>query len=153
MPIVLCFVKSKGDQKGKNCDQEWHLYANPHTPSICPILALARYIFANPGVFIMSTADVDVMNGADVDAMNDGVVEGTLDGVVEGTAVGTIAVRPFQKGHMFASDCQYNRFMGCLHRIIGYLSRQSGLALGEERCLSLRQWSPSAFAQCRAWGK
>ncbi len=65
--LVFCFVKSKGDQTGKNCDQEWYVYANPHTPAVCPVLALGCYIFANPGVFSMSTADVD--------AMNDGVVE------------------------------------------------------------------------------
>ena len=65
---------------------------------------------------------MDAMNGmADVDAMDDGVVEGTADGPGVG--------RPSQR---------------CLHRIIdkyleylfciGNLSRQSGLALGKERC-------------------
>jgi hypothetical protein len=29
--LVFRFVKSKGDQTGKNHDQEWHVYANPHT--------------------------------------------------------------------------------------------------------------------------
>ena len=90
--LVFRFVKSKGDQPGKNCNQEWHVYANPHTPSVCPILALGCYIFSNPGVFSMSTADVDAMNGVDVDVMN--------DGVVEGTAVGPGAGRPFQKERM-----------------------------------------------------
>jgi hypothetical protein len=145
--LVFRFVKSKGDQTGKNRDQEWHVYANPHTPSVCPVLALGCYIFANPGVFSMSTAEVDAMNGADVDSMNDGagvVVEGTADGVVEGTADGPRAGRrPSQKGRLFPGECQYDRFMGCLHCIIevfgrffcvGYLSRRSGLALGKERC-------------------
>jgi hypothetical protein len=119
--LVFRFVKSKGDQTGKNRDQEWHVYANPHTPSVCPVLALGCYIFANPGVFSMSTAEVDAMNGADVDSMNDGagVVEGTADGVVEGTADGPRAGRrPSQKGRLFPGECQYDRFMGCLHRII-----------------------------------
>jgi hypothetical protein len=109
--LVFCFVKSKGDQTGKNRHQEWS--------SVCPVLALGCYIFANPGVFLMSTAEVDAMNGADVDSMNDGgVVEGTVDGVVEGTVDGPRAGRhPSQKGHLFPGDCQYNRFMGCLHRI------------------------------------
>ena len=118
--LVFRFVKSKGDQTGKNRDQEWHVYANPHTPSVCPVLALGCYIFANPGVFSMSTAEVDAMNSADVDSMNDGagVVEGTADGVVEGTADGPRAGRhPSQKGRLFPGDCQYNRFMGCLHHI------------------------------------
>ena len=107
--LVFCFVKSKGDQTGKNRHQEWS--------SVCPVLALGCYIFANPGVFLMSTAEVDAMNGADVDSMNDGgVVEGTVDGVVEGTVDGPRAGRhPSQKGHLFPG--QYNRFMGCLHRI------------------------------------
>jgi hypothetical protein len=38
--LVLRFVKSKGDQMGKNRDQEWHVCANPYTPSVCPVLAL-----------------------------------------------------------------------------------------------------------------
>jgi hypothetical protein len=99
--LVFCFVKSKGDQTGKNRDQEWHVYANPHTPLACPVLALGCYIFANPGVFSMSTADVDAMNGtADVDTMNDVVVEGTSDGPGEGHPS-----RPSQKGCMFPHDC------------------------------------------------
>ncbi len=72
----------------------------PHTPSVCHILALGCYIFANPGIFSMSTADVDAMNGtADVDAMNNGVVEGTADGPGEGRPL-----RPSQKGRLFAGD-------------------------------------------------
>jgi hypothetical protein len=49
--LVFCFVKSKGNHTGQNCNQEWHVYANPHNPEICPIHALACYIFSNPGAF------------------------------------------------------------------------------------------------------
>ncbi len=49
--LVFCFVKSKGNQTRQNSDQEWHVYANPHNPKICPVLALASYIFSNPGIF------------------------------------------------------------------------------------------------------
>ena len=52
--IVFRFVKSKADQTGRNRDQAWHVYANPHMPEICPVLALACYAFANPGVFSTS---------------------------------------------------------------------------------------------------
>ena len=52
--LVFCFIKSKGDQMGWNRDQEWHVYANPHNPKICPVLALVCYIFANPGIFCVS---------------------------------------------------------------------------------------------------
>ena len=52
--LVFCFVKSKGDQMGQNRDQEWHVYANPHNPEIFPVLTLACYIFANPGIFCVS---------------------------------------------------------------------------------------------------
>ena len=50
--LVFCFVKSKGDQMGWNRDQEWHVYANPHNPAICPVLALAYYSFLNPRSFL-----------------------------------------------------------------------------------------------------
>jgi hypothetical protein len=166
------FVKSKSDQMGKNCDQEWHVYANPHTPAVCLVLALRCYIVANPGVFLMSTAEVDAMNGDDVDSMNDsGVVKGTSDGMVEDTADGPRAGRhPSQKGRLFPDECQYHRFMGCLHRIIEnysdeflrWVSLQAIWARtrrGKVRAamprvarLSLHQWSPSAFARCGAWG-
>jgi len=105
--LVFRFVKSKGDQTGKNRDQEWHVYANPHTPAVCPVLALGCYIFENPGVFLMSTEDVVMMN----------------DGVEEGTADGPEVDIPWarhsqQKGRLFPGKHQYDRFMGCLHRIL-----------------------------------
>ncbi len=49
--LVFCCVKSNGDQTRWNSDQEWHVYANPHNAEICPVLALACYIFANPGMY------------------------------------------------------------------------------------------------------
>ncbi len=112
---MFCFVKSKGNQTRYNSDQEWHVCANPHNPKICPVLALACYIFSNPGIFL-AAAD---------------------DEVVEGGGVGT------QKGCLFLGGNQYNRFMDCLHRIfgkvlqrvlcVGHLAWQSGIALGKER--------------------
>ena len=67
--LVFCFVKSIGDQARWNRDQEWHVYANPHTPAICPVLALACYIFANPGVFCISEDEMeDWEGGVDVEA-------------------------------------------------------------------------------------
>jgi hypothetical protein len=104
--LVLRFVKSKGDQTGKSRDQEWHVCANPHTPAVCPVLALGCYIFANPGVFSMSTEDVAMMN--------DGLEEGTADG----PEVDIPRACRSQKGRLFPGDHQYDRFMGCLHRIL-----------------------------------
>jgi hypothetical protein len=94
--LVFRFVKSKGDQTGRNSDQEWHVYANPHNPEICAVLALACYLFSNPGIF--SAADVE-----------DEVVE------VEGGGAGN------QKkgGQLFPGGNQYDRFIECLHRIVG----------------------------------
>ena len=57
--LVFRFVKSKGDQMGRNRDQEWHVYANPHNPAICPVLSLACYIFSNPGIFSVSVDEVN----------------------------------------------------------------------------------------------
>ncbi len=42
---VRMFVK-KHDQEGKDCKPK-HVFANPVKPSICPVLALAVYIFTN----------------------------------------------------------------------------------------------------------
>jgi hypothetical protein len=54
--LVFCFVKSKDNQTGQNRNQEWHVYANPHNPEICPVHALACYIFSNPGAFFSKRA-------------------------------------------------------------------------------------------------
>ena len=97
--LVFRFVKSKGDQIGRNRDQEWHVYANPHNPAICPVLALACYIFSNPGVFSVSEDEIN-------NEQEDGEVEGQ---------VGDGAGRPAScKGRLFPGDHQYDRFMGCL---------------------------------------
>jgi hypothetical protein len=99
--LVFCFVKSKGDQTGRNSNQEWHVYANPHNPKICPVLALTCYIFSNPGMF-SAAADKEV---------------------VEGGGVGT------QKGRLSPGGNQYNQFMDCLHRILAKYSKEF-IALG-----------------------
>ena len=91
--LVFRFVKSKGDQTGRNSDQEWHVFANPHNPEICPVLALACYIFSNPGIFQEGEEEV---------------VEG------EGSGSGPASSRR-QKGRLFPGGNQYDRFMDCLH--------------------------------------
>jgi hypothetical protein len=94
--LVFCFVKSKGGQTGLNSVREWHVYANPHNHKICPVLALACYIFSNLGVFL---AAVD-------------------DKVVEGGRAGT------QKECLFPGGNQYGRFMDCLLRILAKYSEE-----------------------------
>jgi len=48
--LAFCFAKSKTDQTGRNSNQVWHVYATPDKPATCPVLALATYVFANPGL-------------------------------------------------------------------------------------------------------
>ena len=48
--LVFSFAKSKGHQKGEKHVGPWHVYSNPFKPWICPVLALARYIFSFPDV-------------------------------------------------------------------------------------------------------
>jgi hypothetical protein len=48
--MAFHFAKSKMDQMGRNSDQVWHVYATPNNPCVCPVLTLATYIFANPGL-------------------------------------------------------------------------------------------------------
>jgi hypothetical protein len=64
--LVCCFVKSKCDQMGRNSNQEWHIYANPHNPQNCPVLALACYMFANPGICIDEIEEQE--DGVEVEA-------------------------------------------------------------------------------------
>jgi len=48
--LVFRFAKSKTDQTGRNTNQVWHVYATPDKPATCPILALATYVFSDPGL-------------------------------------------------------------------------------------------------------
>ena len=45
--LVFEFAKSKGHQSGEDHVGPWHVYANPHKPWLCPVLALARYFICN----------------------------------------------------------------------------------------------------------
>ena len=47
--LVFAFAKTKGNQTGDEFGP-WHVYANPEAPWICPVLALARYLFCFPDV-------------------------------------------------------------------------------------------------------
>jgi len=73
------------------------VYANPHNPEICPVLALACYIFSNPGIF--SAADVEEDEGVEVEEGEGGVNQK-------------------KGGQLFPGGNQYDRFMECLHRIV-----------------------------------
>ncbi len=98
--LVFCFVKSKGNQMRQNSYQEWHVYANPHNPGICPVIALGCYIFANPGIFTDEMEEHE--DGVEVEAQG-----------------GDGAGHPCShKGHLFPGGNQYEQFTDCLHRII-----------------------------------
>ncbi|KAL3771060.1 hypothetical protein ACHAWU_006437 [Discostella pseudostelligera] len=86
--LVFRFVKSKGDQTGRNRDQAWHVYANLNNPAVCPVLTMGCYIFANPGIFGVDDSDSTNLDGSD------------------------------HNGRLFPGSYQYERFMDCMHRII-----------------------------------
>ena len=48
--LAFCFAKSKMHQTERNRDQVCHAYATPNNLCVCPVLALATYIFANPSI-------------------------------------------------------------------------------------------------------
>jgi hypothetical protein len=48
--LASCFAKCKMDQMRRNSDQIWHVYVTPNNTCVCPVLALATYIFANPSL-------------------------------------------------------------------------------------------------------
>jgi hypothetical protein len=102
--LVFRFVKTKSDQTGRNKDQRWHVYATPDNPTTCPVLAMACYLFANPG--IMSTEDSE-----NAVVIGDGMELGEDSGIATG-------LQPTYSGRLFPGGNQYDRFMDCLHRII-----------------------------------
>lgn len=46
--MIVYFAHTKSDQEGVNQNEPWHVYANPVDPAVCPILAMAKYIFSHP---------------------------------------------------------------------------------------------------------
>ena len=54
--LVFFFGKTKNDQIGGKSDSPWHVYSNSFEPCICPVLALAKYIFSNPDVLTSNAA-------------------------------------------------------------------------------------------------
>ncbi|GFH49053.1 hypothetical protein CTEN210_05529 [Chaetoceros tenuissimus] len=49
--LVFIFAKSKSTKKEEKFLGPWHVYANPHKPWLCPVLALARYLLTYPEAF------------------------------------------------------------------------------------------------------
>lgn len=45
--LIFFFGKSKTNQTGERSEDPWHVYANPHNPEICPVLAMAKYLLGN----------------------------------------------------------------------------------------------------------
>ena len=98
---ALCFnfPKSKGDQYGKRSDAVWHVYATPHNPITCPHLALARYLFSNPGVLTEHEGDTEEK-------------EENVEGM------GMAANISLNEKKLFPGTSQYNRFMKIFHQVI-----------------------------------
>lgn len=46
--LVVTFAKSKKDQQGSAIGKDKHVFANPLNAELCPILALALYVFTEP---------------------------------------------------------------------------------------------------------
>ena len=44
--MVIVFSTTKADQEGKNCSPK-HVFANPQTPEICPILSFGIFLFTS----------------------------------------------------------------------------------------------------------
>jgi hypothetical protein len=89
---------------GQNRDPEWHVYANPHNPEICPVFSFACFI-SNPGAFsdskdeITSEQDKDWEDGVDVTVQRGNSPSPTCH----------------NKECLFLGHYKYDRFMSCHH--------------------------------------
>ena len=48
--LIFYFGTSKSNQTGERSSDPLHVYSKPKNPSICHVLALAKYIFSNPDI-------------------------------------------------------------------------------------------------------
>ena len=115
--LVFHFAKNKLDQTGKNTDQVWHVYATPDNPCTCPILALACYLFSNPGVLTDAAAQKDEPS---ISLVGDGEVVGKADAPI--------------LGRLFPGEFQYDRFSRLFNKIIekhATIFAQLGVEIGD----------------------
>ena len=54
--LVFQFAKSNGHQNGKDHVGSWNIYKNPRETHICPVFALARYLFTYPELLVNKTS-------------------------------------------------------------------------------------------------
>ena len=48
--LILYFGTSKGNQTTERHFDPWHVYSKPKDPTICPVLALGKYLSSNPDI-------------------------------------------------------------------------------------------------------
>ena len=48
--LIFYFGTSKGNQTRERANDPWRIYSNPKNPTICPVLALAKYLFSHPDI-------------------------------------------------------------------------------------------------------
>ena len=48
MIVYFSSLENKKNQTGDASDRPWHVYSNPNSPHICPVLALAKYLLTHP---------------------------------------------------------------------------------------------------------
>ena len=103
--LGFSFPKSKTDQMGKNADSVWHVYATPHNPITCPVLALAHYLFLNPGILTpVPNNDEDWNPEVEPDIINPNL------------GSSNISCHGYTK--LFPRRNQYDRFMKCFRKVI-----------------------------------
>ncbi len=108
---------------GRNRDQVWHVYATPNNPGVCPVLALATYIFANPSI-----TNVDNFTKTN----EDGIASDKL-------------LRKIRVCFLHLEFAQV--IWAHIPR------RRGHAALPQREAQSAHQWSSFAYGQCGVWGR
>ena len=85
--LLVTFAKHKGDQTGEGMSNEKHIYANPLQPEICPILALAVYVFCTPRS--ASTFRQQLYLGMDSPHRFSRILQRVLTSIPEGVSIGS----------------------------------------------------------------
>lgn len=73
--LLYYMLRSKGDQEGSILPSPWHIYANPHTLHIRPVLSLAIYILAIP----TATKETKLFESSDPYQQSSKVLRKSLD--------------------------------------------------------------------------
>jgi hypothetical protein len=98
--LLITIPRHKGDQAGQNTKPK-HIYANPFAPAICPVLALAIYIFSFGFISTVNNSGLRLFDGSAENAFTKWLHEKAVRNIPAedlGMPIKEVGTHSFRKG-------------------------------------------------------